>query len=212
MPRLDWSAVGERFYETGVDRGVLFVGGNPGVPWTGLISVEERPTGGEARPFYLDGYKYLNLPAVEEFEATIEAFSAPSEFGVCDGRVSLALGLFATQQTRKSFGLCYRTLVGNDTNALDHGYKIHLVYNALAKPSTPTYETVNDSPEPTTHSWELTTKPPRMSGVRPTAHLTIDTRVVHPGKLVEIENIIYGSEATSSRMPSPAELVTILSP
>lgn len=148
MTRIFWNAPGERFYEGGVDRGVLYVGSTPGVPWTGLISVAESPKGGEARPYYQDGIKRLNISGKEEFEATINAFTAPREFGPCDGTVAFQNGLFATQQPRKSFHLCYRTQVGNDIQGQSHAYKIHLVYNALAAPTERANATLSDNVEP----------------------------------------------------------------
>ena len=209
MSRIFWNAPGERFYESGVDRGVLYVGSNPGVPWTGLISVAESPSGGEARPYYQDGIKYLNISSKEEFEATINAFTAPKEFGPCDGVGAMQNGLFATQQPRKSFSLSYRTLIGNDVDGQEHGYKIHLVYNALAGPSERSNSTLGDSVEPNSLSWKVTTLPPSMSGRKPTAHFVIDTRYTPPLVLKAIEDILYGSNSGEARIPSVAELFDI---
>lgn len=209
MTRLTWDAPGERFYETGADRGVLYVGSNVGVAWPGLISVAESPTGGEARPYYIDGVKYLNLSSNEEFEATISAFSSPKEFGVCDGEASIQNGLFVTQQPRKAFNFSYRTLIGNDTEGKKHGYKIHLVYNALAGPSSRTNSTVASEVEPNTLAWPITTLPPSLTGRRPTAHFVIDSRSTPDGLLKAIEDILYGSAAAQPRIPLVSELVTM---
>lgn len=209
MPRLSWSATGERFYETGVDRGVLYVGTNPGVAWTGLTSVSESPSGGEPKAYYIDGIKYLNLSSAEEFEATINAFNSPSEFGPCDGTVSIQNGLFVTQQPRKPFGLSYRTKVGNDIDGSDHAYKIHLVYNALAAPSERSNNTVGDSTEPNSLSWSITTLPPLVTGFKPTAHFLIDSRLTSQEVLIEVEDILYGSDANSPRLPSAQELIDL---
>lgn len=212
MPRLTWSAVGERFYETGVDRGVLYVNGIYGVAWTGLTSVAESPSGGEARPYYIDGVKFLNISSAEEFEATINAFYRPLEFGPCDGTASIQNGLFVTQQPRKSFGLSYRTKLGNDVDGSDHAYKIHLVYNALAAPSERSNNTLGDSADPSVFSWAITTLPPSITGFKPTAHLVIDSRSTDPSVLSNVEDILYGNEANTAHLPSPDELIAIFNP
>lgn len=206
MTRLTWDAVGERFYEGGVDRGVLYVEGL-GVSWPGLVSVAESPTGGEPRPYYIDGYKYLNLAASEEFEATIEAFSAPPEFGPCEGINAAYSGLLITQQPRRQFAFCYRTRIGNDTDGYEHGYKIHIVYNALAAPSEQTYTTIGESGEAPTRSWAVTTLAPRIQGYRPTAHFVIDSRTTPFDILVEVENVLYGSEFTEPVLPTVTQLM-----
>jgi hypothetical protein len=208
MTRLVWDTVGERFYESGVDRGVLYLDTN-GYAWPGLVTVTESPTGGDPRPFYVDGYKYLNVASAEEFEATIEAFSAPAEFGACDGVNQVYAGLFITQQPRKSFGFCYRSRVGNDVNGLDHAYKLHLVYNALAAPSEKAYSTINDQAEAPTRSWKLTTLAPKIMGYRPTAHFVIDSRSTPAELLTKIEDILYGSDEAASRLPLVDELLYI---
>lgn len=212
MSKLTWDDQGERFFEMGVDRGVLYVDSDPGVAWMGLISVTENITGGEPRPYYLDGEKYLNLLTAEEFEATIETLSVPEEFGVCDGAVSIHNGLYATQQPRKSFGLCYRTRVGNDVAGLDYAYKLHLVYNALASPTQRSYASIGGSPEPTKLSWVLSTKPPGITGFRPTAHLVIDSRSSDPGVLSDVEDLLYGTVSTDPSLPTPDELIAIFAP
>lgn len=211
MTRLDWNAPGTRYYETGVDRGVLYVGSDPGVAWTGLISVSENPSGGEPKPFYIDGIKYLNLSTAEEFEANLSAFSSPAEFGPCDGVRSIQNGLFVTQQSRKQFGLTYRTKVGNDTQGVDHAYKIHLVYNALSGPSNRASNTESESPDPTTFQWNITTLAPAITGYRPTAHLVVDTRYTDPEVLLELEDLLYGNESGAPSLPTPDELIVIFS-
>lgn len=209
MARLVWDAVGERFFETGVDRGVLYVGSQPGVAWNGLTSVSENPTGGDADGYYIDGIKYLNVPNPEEFEGTIEAFTYPDEFSVCEGLLTPFHGLFLTNQPRQPFGLTYRTLVGNDVQGVDKGYKIHLIYNALAEPTGRSNNTMDDNPNPQTFSWKITTLPPPVVGYRRTAHYVIDSHVTDPLALTAIENILYGTESLTSRLPLPAELFTI---
>jgi len=180
MTKLIWDDVGERVYETGVNQGVLYVrdemGAYPtGVPWNGLISVTESPSGGEPTPFYANNIKYLNLMSAEEFGASIEAFTYPSEFEVCDGSAEGAPGVSVGQQGRTSFGLAYKTLLGNDVSDTSYGYKLHLVYGALAAPSEKAYQTINDSPEAITFSWEVTTTPVKVDGMEPTAVLTLDS-------------------------------------
>lgn len=211
MSRLNWGTVGERYYETGIDRGVLYIDAMSGVAWNGLVSVSESPSGGEPQPYYVDGFKFINIASAEEYTATIQAFSSPSEFGVCDGMVSISNGLFVTQQPRKSFGLCYRTKLGNDVDGLDHGYKLHLVYNALAAPSSRDNATITDSTEPSELSWAITTRPPLLTSYKPTAHLIIDSRKTAPALLVSVENILYGSISLSSRLPDPTELIALFS-
>lgn len=215
MARIVWDNVGERFYETGVDHGVLYVqqeGAYPsGVAWNGLTAVTESPSGAEANPQYADNIKYLNLISAEEFGATIEAFTYPDEFAACDGSVEPVGGVILGQQPRKAFGLAYRTLVGNDTEGQDHGYKLHLVYNAMAAPSEKAYATVNDSPEAITFSWEVTTTPVPVTNHKPTASITIDSRTADETKLKALEDILYGSEgATGPRLPLPDEIITLL--
>ena len=190
MARLTWGATGERFFEAGTDRGVLYLPGEAGIPWNGLKSVSESPDGGSPRPFYIDGYKYLNVASAEEFRATLDAFSSPAEFGVCDGTLGIHNGLFATQQPRKSFNLSYRTMVGNDISGVDHGYKIHLVYNALAEPAQRSHQTHGTSISPLGLSWAISTTPPRLTGLKPTAHLVIDSRYTPEKLLTEIEDIL----------------------
>lgn len=205
MTRIEWGTPGSREYETGVDRGVLYVGADAGVPWVGLSSVDESPSGGEAKAYYMDGVKYLNVSSAEEFEATINAFTYPPKFAECDGTAQARTGLFVTHQRRKQFGFSYRTGVGNDLKN-EHGYKIHLVYNALAAPTQKSYTTTNDSPEAATFSWSLTTKPPAMAGYRSTAHVIIDSATTDVVVLKAIEDTLYGGELTQPRLPSLSEL------
>ncbi len=209
MTRVDWGTPGTRYYETGVDRGVLYA--DSAVAWSGLISVAETPSGGAPKPFYIDGIKYLNLAMAEEFEATISAYSSPPEFGPCDGMKSIQNGLFVTQQRRLPFGLTYRTKVGNDTEGADHAYKIHLVYNALSGPSQRTSSTQSDSPNPTTFQWDITTLAPAISGYRPTAHLVVDTRYADPDVLLELEDLLYGNESFGPSLPTPDEMIALFS-
>lgn len=208
MAKLIWGEAAERFFETGVDRGVLYVDNN-GYAWNGIVSVSEAPTGGESRPAYLDGVKFRNIAASTEFEASLEALSAPSEFGPCDGTAAIHNGLFATQQPRRAFSLSYRTLVGNAVVGSELGYKIHLVYNALAAPAQKTNSTINESPEAGARSWSLTTLPPALTGMKPTAHFVIDSRTTPKGLLNAIEEILYGSEAAQARIPMVSELVEL---
>lgn len=209
MSRLDWTAVGERFYETGVDRGVLYVEDLDGVAWPGLISVSESPSGGESTSYYLDGVKYLNRAAREEYEATIEAYFSPPEFDACDGNAYVYDGLYATQQKRKPFGLSYRTRVGNDVDGTDHGYKIHIVYNALATPTDHDNETISDSPTAAALSWKITTKPEAVTDFTPTAHLVVDSRVADAELISRLEDILYGSDTTTAALITPADLVAL---
>ncbi|MDB5716248.1 MAG: hypothetical protein JWO15_3645 [Sphingomonadales bacterium] len=209
MERITWGAVGQRFFEAGVDRGVLYIGTSLGVPWNGLVSVTENPDGGDPTPFYIDGVKYLNEPSSEEFQATLEAFTYPDEFLECDGTMSVVNGLSATQQKRKSFGLSYRTQVGNDVDGTDHGYKIHLVYNALAAPSSVAHAAIGDSVSPDNFSWQITTKPLPVPGFKRTSHFVIDSRETPKTVLTRIEEILYGSTAEGARLPTIPELVYV---
>lgn len=211
MARLNWDEAGKRFYEIGVDRGVLYVDSDPGVPWIGLISVSENPSGGSPKPYYIDGIKYLNIASAEEFEATINAFSSPREFGPCDGTKRIHNGLFVTQQPRKPFGFSYRSKLGNEIEGQDYAYKIHLVYNALAGSTQRDNKTINSSVDAVQLSWAITTLAPSITGFKPTAHLVIDSRETDPTILASVEDILYGNESTSPRLPSPDELIDIFS-
>lgn len=212
MAVLTWDNVGERTYETGVDRGVLYIPDNQGVydtgvAWNGLTAVTESPTGAEANAMYADNIKYLNLYSVEEFGATVEAYTYPDEFGQFDGTLEPVPGLTVGQQTRKTFGLCYRTRLGNDINGDDHGYKLHLVYGCKASPSEKAYATVNDSPEAITFSWELSTAPVFVPMAKPTALITIDSTKVDPESLSAVEDILYGTVGADPRLLLPSDVI-----
>jgi hypothetical protein len=193
-------------YETGVDRCVLYVTGLVGVAWNGITSVSETPSGGEATPYYLDGEKYINVSEKEDFSATLEAFTYPQNFALCDGSAEPYTGLFLAQQKRKSFGLTWRTIVGNDTLATAFGYKIHILYNARAEPTQRVSKTIGEASELTALSWRLGTLAPALSGYRRTAHFMIDTRYASPLTVAAIEAILYGDDATSPRLPTPEEV------
>lgn len=214
MSKLVWDVVGERNYETGVSKGVLYPmvsGAYPkGVAWSGLTTVTETASGAEATPLYADNIKYLNLMSVEELGGTIEAYTAPDEFGACDGTAELTTGVSIGQQPRQTFGLAYQTILGNDTENNNHGYKIHLVYGALASPTERSYATVNDSPEAMTMSWEFSTTPVSVTGFEPTSLVVIDSTKVDAEKLAAFEAIIYGSENQEARLPLPDEVATLL--
>ena len=214
MSKLVWDVVGERNYETGVSKGVLYPmvsGAYPkGVAWSGLTTVTETASGAEATPLYADNIKYLNLMSVEELGGTIEAYTAPDEFGACDGTAELTTGVSIGQQPRQTFGLAYQTILGNDTENNNHGYKIHLVYGALASPTERSYATVNDSPEAMTMSWEFSTTPVSVTGFEPTSLVVIDSTKVDAEKLAAFEAIIYGSEDQEARLPLPNEVATLL--
>lgn len=220
MAKIVWDKTGERFYETGVDHGVLYTLGvssayDKGVPWNGLTAVTESPSGAEATALYADNIKYLSLLSTEEFGATIEAYTYPDEFAECDGSASLAKGVSIGQQERKIFGLSYRTWVGNDVEGQEHGYKLHLIYGAQASPSEKSYATVSDSPEAITFSWEITTTPVNVTGFKPTASITIDSRTADPTCLAALEEVLYGkddAEPAEPRLPLPDEVKTLMTP
>jgi hypothetical protein len=225
MSRLTWDNTGERYYETGVKQGVLYpiqTDGkySVGVAWNGLTAVTESPSGAEATALYADDIKYLNLISTEEFGATIEAYTYPDEFAECDGSAALADGIMLGQQKRKTFGLCYKTTVGNDVDGNDYGYKLHLIYGCLAAPSEKAYATINDSPEAITFSWEVSTTPVNVAGFKPTSQITIDSTKIAEGKkakLTELEDILYGKDGTGdgqtgavvARLPLPDEIKTL---
>ena len=215
MAKLVWDQTGERYYETGVKMGVLYpqtAGTYPlGVAWSGLTAVTESPSGAEASPFYADDIKYLNLMSNEELGGTIEAYTYPDEFAECDGSAELTKGVMLGQQKRTPFGLCYRTVLGNDIESNEYGYKLHLIYGAQASPSEKAYATINDSPEPITMSWEFTTTPVEVTGHKPTACITIDSTKADPTKLKELEDILYGTESDEPRLPLPDEVKTLMS-
>ena len=214
MSKLVWDNIGERYYETGVKNGVLYVQENgaypKGVAWNGLTAVTESPSGAEATPMYADDIKYLNLMSAEELGGTIEAYTYPEEFAQCDGSASLIEGVYLGQQTRKAFGMCYRTVLGNDTEGNDHGYKLHLIYGMQAAPSEKAYATINDSPEAITLSWEFTTTPVNVEGFKPTACVTIDSTKAGAEAMAKLEAVLYGTESEEARLPLPAEIATIM--
>ena len=215
MAKLVWDQSGQRFYETGVKNGVLYVqdesGAYPkGVAWNGLTAITESPSGAEATPLYADDIKYLELFSAEEFGATIEAYTYPEEFEACDGSAEIASGVVIGQQARKAFGLCYKTVVGNDVKGNDLGYKIHLIYGCKAAPSEKAYQTINDSPEAITFSWEVTTTPVNVEGFKPTSTLVIDSTKVDSAKLEAIEAKLFGSESEEASLPLPDEIVDMM--
>lgn len=218
MSKIVWDATGEKLFETGVDRGVLYLrdeGGayNNGVAWNGLTAVNESPSGAEPNNLWADNIKYLALVGAEEFGLSVEAYTYPKEFAECDGSAELTTGVTIGQQSRKTFGFCYRTLLGNDVDGDSHGYKLHLVYGCLASPSEKGYQTKNDNPEAITFSWDITTTPVNVTGFKPTACLIIDSTKVAAEKLTALETILYGSDSGSSttpRLPLPDEVKTTL--
>lgn len=217
MAKLVWDKTGDRLYETGVKNGVLYIPTagdySKGVAWNGLTAVTESPSGAEPTALYADDTKYLSLMSTEEFGATIEAYTYPDEFAACDGSAELADGVMIGQQKRSTFGLCYKTTIGNDTEGNDHGYKLHIIYGALAKPSERAYASINDSPEAITFSWEITTTPVNVTGAKPTASLVIDSTKADPSKLAALEDILYGKDGEPSnepRLPLPDEIKSLM--
>ena len=216
MSKIVWDQTGERLYETGVKRGVLYVqdsGGTypKGVAWNGLTAVTESPSGAEATPLYADDIKYLNLISTEELGGTIEAYTYPDEFAECDGSASIATGVYIGQQPRKTFGMCYTTTVGNDVDSNAHGYKLHLIYGALASPSEKAYSSINDSPEAITFSCEFSTSPVNVTGFKPTANIVSDSTKATPEKMAALEKILYGDTEVEPRLPLPNEVAQVMS-
>lgn len=215
MPEaLKWDVSGSKLYETGTDRGVLFVMDSDGtygkgVAWSGLTAVTQSPEGAEASDYYADNIKYVSLRSAETFGGTIEAYMYPEEWAACDGSAELAPGVYAGQQKRSTFGFSYRTVVGNDTNGDDYGYKIHLIYGATASPSERSYQTINDSPEPISLSWEFETTPVNLEGYKPTALIEIDSTKVDSSNLKKLEDMIYGSSTNESKLPTPDEVMDL---
>ena len=216
MPKLVWDQTGKRLFETGVRNGVLYVqdsnGTYPkGVVWNGLTAVTESPSGAEPTPLYADDIKYLNLMSNEEFGGTIEAYTYPDEFGLCNGEATIADGVTIGQQSRKAFGMCYRTAIGNDVDGNEHGYKLHLIYGALASPSERAYATINDSPEAITFSWEFSTTPVNAGdGFKPTACLTVDSTKVPTEKMTSLEALLYGTDEAEAKLPLPSEVAALI--
>lgn len=215
MAKLVWDETGKRLYETGVKNGVLYpqdsTGAYPkGVAWNGLTAVTQSPSGAEATPLYADDMKYLNLYSAEEFGATVEAYTYPDEFAECDGSAELTTGVMIGQQPRKAFGLVYKTVIGNDVKNNKYGYKLHLIYGAMASPSEKAYATINDSPEAITFSWEITTTPVSVTGFEPTAYIEIDSTKADPTKLAKLEEKLFGSETLEATLPLPNEIATLM--
>lgn len=215
MAKLVWDETGKRLYETGVKNGVLYpqdtTGTYPkGVAWNGLTAVTQSPSGAEATPLYADDMKYLNLYSAEEFGATVEAYTYPDEFAECDGSAELATGVMIGQQPRKAFGLVYKTVIGNDVKNNKYGYKLHLIYGAVASPSEKAYATINDSPEAITFSWEITTTPVSVAGFEPTAYIEIDSTKADPTKLAKLEEKLFGSVTEEATLPLPNEVATLM--
>ena len=215
MSKIVWDQVGERFYETGIDHGVLYPQSNEGtydngVAWNGLTSVSESPSGAEPTDLYADNIKYISIRSAETFGATVEAYTYPDEFAVLDGSAALADGVIIGQQTRKAFGLCYRTRVGNDIQFENYGYKLHLLYGCSVSPSEKSYQTINDSPEAITFSWEMTTVPVNVTGFKPTATLILDSSTLGTSKMEAIEDVLYGSNSANPRLPLPDEVLSII--
>ena len=210
MSKLVWDQAGERKYETGVDHAVLYPPHQTGVAWNGLTAVNESPSGAEPSAIYADNIKYLNLMSEEEFAATIEAYTYPDEFEACDGSKEIEEGVTIGQQTREHFGFCYRTLIGNDEDGRDHGYKIHIVYDCLASPSEVGNNTVNESPEAASLSWEISTTKVDIPGYKPSATLVIDSTKVAKDKLAKIEEKLYGGYSTESTMLLPSEVIALI--
>ena len=220
--RAMWDEIGKRYYETGVDRAMLYKmkdNAYPlGVPWSGITSVEESPSGAESNGFYADNIKYFNLTSAEEYACTIGAYMYPDEFAECDGSVEVADGVRIGQQTRAPFGFCYRTVLGNDTQKNKYGYKLHLVYGCEASPSSKEHGSVNDSPEPAEMSWEVNTTPVPVKGHEPTATMEVDSTKTPPEKLKLLEDILYGKDPTSDdtddgtdpRLPLPDEVIALV--
>ena len=215
MAKIVWDESGKRTYETGVRNGVLYLQNesgvyDKGVAWNGLTAVTESPSGAEPTALYADDIKYLELFSAEEFGATIEAYTYPAEFEKCDGSASLGTGVTIGQQDRATFGLCYRTVLGNDVKGSEFGYKLHLIYGAKAKPSEKGYQTINDSPEAITFSWEVSTTPVNVAGFKPTACVTIDSTKIAPDKLTQIEALLYGGASQEAKLPLPNEIAAIV--
>lgn len=209
MTRITWDSIGTRLYGAGIDRGVLFVGDQPGVPWNGLTALTENVSGGAAKPVYLDGEKVSNVASREEFQATLAAFTYPDEFAQCDGTLAVRPGLFVTAQKRKSFSLTYRTIIGNDQTE-SYAYKIHIIYNVLASPSTRAHKTMDAATAPDDFSWTLTTTPVGVPSLRRTAHVVLDSRTFDTRLFGLIEDMLYGTDSDFPRLPSLPELIDLV--
>jgi hypothetical protein len=207
MTRISWSQTGERYYEAGIDRGVLYIDGSPGIPWDGLVNFNKQQSGGESSPRYLDGIKISNRTSPEEFEGTLEAYTYPIAFEACDGTSRFQNGLRVTQQKRKSFNMVFRSKIGNDVAGLARAYKIHIMYNLKAEPSNRGYRTLVDQNEPMLLNWKITSRPERILGFRPSAHFIVDSRDIPADLLMQLEDILYGTETTDASIPSAGELL-----
>ena len=215
MPKLEWDKSGEKLYETGVKNCALYVFKNnaydKGIAWNGITGITESPSGAEASPLYADDIKYLNLISNEDFGATLEAYTYPKEFEECDGTAEISKGVSIGQQNRKTFGLVYKTTLGNDVDGNSYGYKIHVIYGCLAAPSEKAYASINDSPEAITFSWELSTTPVEVNGFKPTSTITIDSTKIDAEKLKKLEDKLYGSETGDATLLLPNEIMALLS-
>lgn len=207
--RIEWNRPGQRFFEAGVDRTVLYPKFGPGVPWNGVVSIAEDSSGGDMEPLYFDGVKYADIVSAEDFSVNLDAFSAPREFDAADGMKALVPGLFVTQQPRQTFGLCYRTLIGNDLVGTDLGYKLHLVYNCTAAPTGKNNQTIAANVAPGTRSWTIATVPPPASTFRPTAHIVLDSTLINPYLMEQVEGLLYGHDGADARLPTVAEIVAV---
>lgn len=211
MTRIEWDQAGTRRFEAGVDQCVLYPNGVPGVPWSGVTSIGETSSGGDLSPLYFDGVKYADILGNEDFTAQLSAFGAPPEFAACDGRKQLVTGLFVTQQPRKTFGLCYRTLIGNDLVSTDYGYKLHVVYNCTAAPTSKMNETIGATINPDVMSWSIDTVPPPASTFRPTAHIVLDSTLILPAKMDAVMTAFYGGPVSAPYLPTIAQIVAMVS-
>lgn len=210
MSRVEWNKAGQRFFEAGVDQTVLYPPFGPGVPWNGVTAVSESTSGGDMEHLYFDGIKYLDIVASEDFQASLDAYASPAEFAACDGQKQLSPGLFVTQQPRKTFGLCYRTLIGNDLVSTEQGYKLHLVWNCTAAPSGRNNVTLGQNVTPGTRSWEIHTVPPPASTFKPTAHIVLDSTLIEPYAMEQVEGLLYGHDGADPYLPTVAEIVAVL--
>lgn len=207
MTRITWSQVGERYFEAGIDRGVLYIDGSPGIPWIGLVNFTKQQSGGESIPRYLDGIKISNRTSPENFEGTLDAYTYPEQFEQCDGTARFQNGLRITQQRRRSFSMVFRSKIGNEVGGLDLAYKLHILYNLKAEPSNRGYRSLADQSEPIVFSWKVTSRPERISGFRPSAHYIVDSRDIPAELLTQLEDILYGTELIDASIPSPGELL-----
>jgi hypothetical protein len=210
VSRIDWNKAGERFFETGIDQVVLYPPLGSGVPWNGVTAVNESSSSGELEPLYFDGIKYMDVVSAENFQVQLDAFSSPSEFGPCDGQKQLSPGLFVTQQPRKTFGLSYRTLKGNDLVSTEYGYKLHIVYNCTAAPAGKNNQTISNNVSPDVRSWQIATVPPPATTFKPTAHIVLDSTLIDPYAMEQVEALLYGHDTGEPYLPTVAQIVATL--